>query len=266
MEDRHIRFLGIDERTPLRKAGAEWNTAFASYLQELSCPLLDSDNSFKASEIPSYLSWLVGKAISLDYEERAKDYNHGASAMLIAASRSSATSAIASGAASSSAMDEDEATTAGTGGAKPIPAEALALITQLATVCHVDATGRTPLQTLQRVHRVVRQRLLPAADALEATTQGATATAASSGTGARRSKPGSLPSREPTREEILTGSGFPLGLSTGQATLDAAARILRMLYVADLRELQDAVTDLLVAVQEYTADPKTDASLGAVGR
>lgn len=97
-------------------------------------------------------------------------------------------------------------------------------------------------------------------------THGAAAAAAGTGSGAGRSKTGSLPSREPTREEILTGVGFPLGLSTGQPTLDAAARILRMLYVADLRELQDAVTDLLVAVQEYTADPKTDASLGMVGR
>jgi len=42
--------------------------------------------------------------------------------------------------------------------------------------------------------------------------------------------------------------------------------VLRMLYVADLRELQDAVNEILVEVQSYTADPKTDSSLGVVGR
>jgi hypothetical protein len=37
--------------------------------------------------------------------------------------------------------------------------------------------------------------------------------------------------------------------------VDRVARALRMLYVADLRELQNDVNDMLVAAQEFTANP-----------
>lgn len=59
---------------------------------------------------------------------------------------------------------------------------------------------------------------------------------------------------------------FPLGFETGDAALDRAATVLRMLYVRDLRGLQSAVDRALVSVQELTADPRTDASKGKVGR
>lgn len=48
--------------------------------------------------------------------------------------------------------------------------------------------------------------------------------------------------------------------------VDAAASVLRMLYVADLRELQDQVNELLMQLQALTANPKTDSRLGKVGR
>ena len=65
---------------------------------------------------------------------------------------------------------------------------------------------------------------------------------------------------------VLDPHAFPLGFHTGDGVVDTAAALLRMLYVADLRELQDAVNDILITVQEFTADPRTDSSLGKVGR
>jgi len=59
---------------------------------------------------------------------------------------------------------------------------------------------------------------------------------------------------------------LPLGFTTGNDMLDSAATVLRMLYIEDLRTLQNDVNKLLVQVQEFTADPKTDSSLGRVGR
>lgn len=56
------------------------------------------------------------------------------------------------------------------------------------------------------------------------------------------------------------------GLVTGDPALDKAVAVLRMLYVSDLRDLQDRVNELIVSVQAYTADPKTDSRLGKVGR
>ena len=45
-----------------------------------------------------------------------------------------------------------------------------------------------------------------------------------------------------------------------------AAKILRLLHVNELRDLQDSVNQAVVAVQSLTANPKTDTKLGKVGR
>ena len=65
-------------------------------------------------------------------------------------------------------------------------------------------------------------------------------------------------------EDRLKGS--PLGFSTGDERLDRFALGLRLLYVSDIRELQSQVDELIVAMQECTANPKTNTSLGKVGR
>lgn len=59
---------------------------------------------------------------------------------------------------------------------------------------------------------------------------------------------------------------YPLGFGTGDAAVDRAATALRCLFINDLRALQTAVDRLLVAVQERTANPRTDAKRGKVGR
>lgn len=48
--------------------------------------------------------------------------------------------------------------------------------------------------------------------------------------------------------------------------LDEAAKILRLLQVHSTRDLQTAINETIVAVQELTANPKTDTKLGKVGR
>ena len=67
-------------------------------------------------------------------------------------------------------------------------------------------------------------------------------------------------------EEVLNVDDFPLGFSTGSDSLDKAAIVLKMLYIAELRDMQQAVNQVLTTAQEYTGDPKTDSSLGRVGR
>ena len=65
----------------------------------------------------------------------------------------------------------------------------------------------------------------------------------------------------------LSGDTFPLGFgSLGSAALDDAGRVLRMLHVRELRRLQDGVNAIVVGMQEFTANPKTDSRLGRVGR
>lgn len=58
---------------------------------------------------------------------------------------------------------------------------------------------------------------------------------------------------------------LPLGFSTGDKMVDRAAMVIRLLYLADLRDLQSAVNHAMAAAQQHTANPVTDARLGKVG-
>ena len=66
--------------------------------------------------------------------------------------------------------------------------------------------------------------------------------------------------------EVLDINEFPLGFTTGSESLDRAAIVLKMMYIAELRDMQQGVNQVLTIAQEYTGDPKTDSSLGRVGR
>lgn len=67
------------------------------------------------------------------------------------------------------------------------------------------------------------------------------------------------------------GKAFPifeadLGFETGDPILNNAGKALRLMYIHDLRDLQTRINECIVAVQNITANPKTDTKLGKVGR
>lgn len=69
----------------------------------------------------------------------------------------------------------------------------------------------------------------------------------------------------------LQGTPFPfqdldLGFDLNDPVLNKAAKVLRMLYIHNLRDLQTKGNELIVAVQTVTANPKTDTRLGKVGK
>jgi len=81
------------------------------------------------------------------------------------------------------------------------------------------------------------------------------------------------------RENTLTGkqtklakvapmklNDLNLGFASGDKVLDKAMKVMRLLYINDLRQLQTAINSTIVKVQSVTANPKTDTTLGAVGR
>uniref|UniRef100_A0A1B6E935 RNA transcription, translation and transport factor protein n=1 Tax=Clastoptera arizonana TaxID=38151 RepID=A0A1B6E935_9HEMI len=69
---------------------------------------------------------------------------------------------------------------------------------------------------------------------------------------------------------VPKGQAYPiletnLGFDTGDSSLNEAVKILRLLYIHDIRELQTKINECIVSVQTLTANPKTDTKLGKVG-
>ncbi|XP_075145868.1 RNA transcription, translation and transport factor protein [Haematobia irritans] len=68
----------------------------------------------------------------------------------------------------------------------------------------------------------------------------------------------------------VVGTPFPFEMgndivSPDDPNLDYPVRILRLLQIQSLRELQTHINETIVAVQNVTANPKTDTKLGKVG-
>ncbi|KAH9382020.1 hypothetical protein HPB48_015309 [Haemaphysalis longicornis] len=76
--------------------------------------------------------------------------------------------------------------------------------------------------------------------------------------------------QEAIKQRASQGKPYPLkesslGFDTGDPVLNQASKVLRLLYVQDLRDLQTRINEAIVAVQAITANPKTDTRLGKVG-
>ncbi|WAR23693.1 RTRAF-like protein [Mya arenaria] len=57
--------------------------------------------------------------------------------------------------------------------------------------------------------------------------------------------------------EVIPIDKTELGFDTGDYIINEAAKILRLLHIKDLRELQSNINHAIVAVQELIANPKT---------
>ncbi|KAK3750024.1 hypothetical protein QZH41_008661 [Actinostola sp. cb2023] len=70
--------------------------------------------------------------------------------------------------------------------------------------------------------------------------------------------------KEPT--DIISLRTADLGFDTGDSAVNEAAKVLRLLHISELRDLQTKINEAIVRVQAITANPKTDQRLGQVGR
>lgn len=66
--------------------------------------------------------------------------------------------------------------------------------------------------------------------------------------------------------KILKTSPHPDPPKTESTIINQPSDVLNLLFVQDLRELQTKINEALVAVQNVTANPRTDTKLGQVGR
>lgn len=67
----------------------------------------------------------------------------------------------------------------------------------------------------------------------------------------------------------MQGKPYPIfdgqGMNQKDDDVEQAARILRLLQIHGLRNLQTMINETIVQTQDITANPKTDTKLGKVG-
>jgi len=254
LEETKIRHYKLDDRGPLRQRDSpNWNDAFAKYLTDMNCsrPFSASMNDDQRALV---LDWLLSEAVSAEYSDHSNQYNQ-INKLDFMSSKSTPTASTPS-------------VTSSTTNAAPLDCssnEFKKAVLELAAVFSLPSppSDLDPAVIL----RVVRRRLQRkrAESAKEVTAAPAKAAKVMKGGKAQKS-----PAKEEEKISVQEANelleSYPLGFSTGDKNVDKAATILRLLYINDLRDLQTLINEVIVTVQEYTADPKTDARLGQVGR
>jgi len=228
LEDQKIRHLKIEERNSLREStGKEWVTTFKKYLKSLECPYRVE------MDLPAVVDWLLGVALRYEYEEAANsnaDLKRGIGEKGSATSLSRQISLPDRG----SPLDispTDETFISGT--------QALAKLLKIAP--HHD-----PTVILSAAKIVIQEKLMATSQQTD---------------GKDKERKGA---RSGGKEFAVTAK--ECGFELGDPVLSEAAKVLRLLHLQELRQLQTRINEIIVAVQQITADPKTNQALGKVGR
>jgi hypothetical protein len=232
------------------------SNALKSYLQDLGYHRGDAFIASDPSQLVSALDWLLTYAIDLEYKDNAVRYNNVAAV----------TKAVPG--TGSNTADVEEATAAKpTSVTLPTTEETFTkliqllktllalqqpqseqLENQLKRLCSTPSSSSSAsfdtASLLNCIYRIIERRSLGRESDDER---------------AQLSKP---LSQSPQLSEDV----FPLGFTTGAPTVDQASTILRLLYVAHMKQIQSQINTTLGIVQEQTANPTTDISLGQVGR
>ena len=249
LEDQKIRFYKIEERENLRKSrGANWSATFKQYLSDLDCPY-SAEQNLKAA-----VDWLLGVAIRYEYTDQAErdpslksgmrraGPGTGADLREMAASGNAACTGVNGGGATAGAQSFSSPL-----GMDPSDKVFVSGLNALAKTIHV-VPHPDPAVLLEAVRMVIEEKL--SQDSLDAAKKA---------------------SEAPAWEKKASNKQFKVsprdcGFDLGDPVLSEAAKVLRLLHLRELRDLQTNINQLIVAVQAITANPKTDTSLGKVGR
>eukprot|EP01088_Endostelium_zonatum_P007784 TRINITY_DN20202_c0_g1_i1.p1 TRINITY_DN20202_c0_g1~~TRINITY_DN20202_c0_g1_i1.p1 ORF type:complete len:270 (-),score=80.91 TRINITY_DN20202_c0_g1_i1:73-882(-) len=237
LEDMKIRSLKIEERDNLRKYDNNWINTFQKYVDELGYGKKVDEKNLEGP-----INYLLAHAISLEYSDNRDDINKRSQKHQTQTQVQNVLS---------DRMQQDLSTNA----TDPFNTlefkQELQKLTKLFNLPPNDDTT-VVLKTLAHlIQRRFSVRTGGAAQIVDLS---------------KKSQSNSLSNDKPNWMTALEEGAFPLGFETRDKDLDKAATILRILYVSDLKELQTEINELIVAVQNFTADPKAQSSLGKVGR
>eukprot|EP01138_Halocafeteria_seosinensis_P014239 gb/GECG01014538.1/.p1 GENE.gb/GECG01014538.1/~~gb/GECG01014538.1/.p1 ORF type:complete len:308 (+),score=35.81 gb/GECG01014538.1/:1-924(+) len=259
LEDKQIRKWPIDERVRLRTNDEQWQESFRQYLLSNKCPFLHNDR-LNMDNMPKYLHWLINQAIGLQFEDSGESINvkceelsrhpknviAKAHSLQIEDELNNQTAEQTKRSAEAQEKEDRDTKLDSTSKEKLRELADLLKLTRAEALQNNEIQASEALPVLQEAGRVIRQRILSVI-----TTEGE-------------------PVKAAIDEEATFSDAdpkvFPPGLDTHDKLVNKAASILRMLYISDLRELQDAANDILITLQAYTADPKTNTAAGKVGR
>lgn len=230
LEDRKIRELEIDEREVLRKDSDQWDAAFGAYLMKLGCPFTWS--AVTDSDCSNdCISWLIANATSAEYEDASDaclEMEEFSSAE--ASDVFSLQRSIACGNNNKAEMDVVE-------NSDNSSSSLTNAIDELGMMLNLARTD-DDISYLSLIHKKIKFFLTD----------------------------GSLHCLQTKGADGISLNEFPCPFECSDELIKRTSTILRMLYLSDFAELQSDLNSLIVLGQEYTANPKTNSALGAVGR
>lgn len=228
LEDQKIRHYKMDERGDLRDTtGSIWKASFKKYICDIACPF-DVDR-----ELTSVLDWLLAFALRYEYDDALAQHPTELKCGVPAQSSEAVAAPLSlTPSDSGSPLDIDPSNETFTSAV-----QALAKILQITS--HPDSAV-----LLEAVRIIIEEKL--SEEAVENVSSG------------QKSKV--------SKKKQFRVSAKDCGFDLGDPTLEEAAKVLRLLHIQELRLLQTDINGLIVAVQRITANPKTDQTLGQVGR
>jgi len=228
LEEARIRLYPVEQRAGLREINSpEWDKAFLKYLEDLSCAQPYGPN-MTPKQLNVVFDALLSQAITAEYADHASQYNAIKTSDVLQRKQAETKTDTATAIDCSSEQFQRG-------------------VAELATMLQLPSSSQTePAAVLN----VIKKRIETLRLKEEETKQSSGAS-----------------SEQDLKEALSHLSALPTGFgSTGDAIVDKAVCVLRLLYINDLRDLQNHINDMLVYMQEYTANPITDKRLGQVGR
>jgi len=233
LEDRKIRHYKIEDRCNLRNTESSgWPAAFEKYMSDVACPM-----SPKAPH-KDLLEWLLNHAVRLEYNDNAEMYNSMVEENVKKLKESGQPECIHVNPLDLLDFESDEFRDGVNGMADilQITRHPDHKVTLLACEVAIKELAEKKLQLEQQQQERERE--------------------------ARRNRRG----RGESTPQLLPLEEMNMGQeSSTNPIMDKAIKILRFLHIEDLRTLQTTINECIVAVQQVTADPKTDTSIGKVG-
>ncbi|KAG2433078.1 hypothetical protein HYH02_012782 [Chlamydomonas schloesseri] len=252
LENLKIREYKIADRKALADtASPGWDAAFTKYLKDLDCPVPPADQL-------AAVEWLVAFAVNLDYGDNADKIKAAAAAVSKGPSPAASAGGTSAGASAASQQQQpkqqqlSKSSRADDEVFKDLDdPQVAAAVLQLIDAAKVPRSGGGGGGGGEAADQ---------ADVVSALQAAAERLACQVGPALQ---PGVWRPQGPAAQCLAE---VPLGFEVQGDALSAAAKVLRLLFIRDLRRLQSQIDHAVVDMQEYTANPKTDSSLGKVGR